>query len=121
MRRGLCLLAVLAALLLAAVPAMAAEEETYIVKLTDSRCRMAVGEAIPYAGGYRLTGAEEAAVLVERGLAEYAVPNSTVELLEDPRAYESMSRASNPYGDGFAAKRIADILEDRLGIGNGGN
>ena len=87
-RRGLCLLAVLAALLLAAVPAMAAEEETYIVKLTDSRCRMAVGEAIPYAGGYRLTGAEEAAVLVERGLAEYAVPNSTVELLEDPRQGE---------------------------------
>ena len=32
-------------------------------------------------------------------------------LLEDQQAYESMSKASNPYGDGFACKRIADILE----------
>ena len=26
-------------------------------------------------------------------------------------AYDKMSQASNPYGDGFACKRIADILE----------
>ena len=32
-------------------------------------------------------------------------------LLEDPSAYEKMSKASNPYGDGLACKRIADILE----------
>ena len=32
-------------------------------------------------------------------------------LLEDSDAYDSMSKASNPYGDGFASKRIADILE----------
>lgn len=32
-------------------------------------------------------------------------------LLEDPTAYDSMSKASNPYGDGLACKRIADILE----------
>lgn len=32
-------------------------------------------------------------------------------LLEDPNAYQQMSTASNPYGDGFACKRIADILE----------
>ncbi|MBE5773439.1 MAG: UDP-N-acetylglucosamine 2-epimerase (non-hydrolyzing) [Clostridiales bacterium] len=32
-------------------------------------------------------------------------------LLEDRQAYEQMSTASNPYGDGFACKRIADILE----------
>ncbi|MGI6371846.1 MAG: non-hydrolyzing UDP-N-acetylglucosamine 2-epimerase [Caldicoprobacterales bacterium] len=32
-------------------------------------------------------------------------------LLEDKNEYEKMSRASNPYGDGFASKRIADILE----------
>lgn len=31
-------------------------------------------------------------------------------LLEDEAAYQAMSRASNPYGDGFASKRIADIL-----------
>ena len=32
-------------------------------------------------------------------------------LLEDHDVYEAMSKASNPYGDGFACKRIADILE----------
>ncbi len=32
-------------------------------------------------------------------------------LLEDKDAYDAMSRASNPYGDGFACQRIADILE----------
>lgn len=32
-------------------------------------------------------------------------------LLDDPEAYNAMSHASNPYGDGFACKRIADILE----------
>ena len=32
-------------------------------------------------------------------------------LLEDQTAYDAMSKASNPYGDGLACKRIADILE----------
>ena len=32
-------------------------------------------------------------------------------LLEDSASYAAMSTASNPYGDGFACKRIADILE----------
>ena len=32
-------------------------------------------------------------------------------LLEDKAAYDAMAQASNPYGDGFACKRIADILE----------
>ena len=32
-------------------------------------------------------------------------------LIENEEAYGAMSRASNPYGDGFACKRIADILE----------
>ncbi len=31
-------------------------------------------------------------------------------LLTDKAAYERMSRASNPYGDGFASRHIADIL-----------
>ena len=31
-------------------------------------------------------------------------------LLIDEAEYEKMSKASNPYGDGFASKRIADIL-----------
>ena len=32
-------------------------------------------------------------------------------LLENKLEYEKMAKASNPYGDGFACKRIADILE----------
>lgn len=32
-------------------------------------------------------------------------------LLEDKNAYDAMAKASNPYGDGFACKRIADVLE----------
>lgn len=35
-------------------------------------------------------------------------------LLEDPQAYAAMSNASNPYGDGYASRRIADILEREL-------
>ncbi len=32
-------------------------------------------------------------------------------LLTNKEEYEKMSNASNPYGDGFASKRIADIIE----------
>ena len=31
-------------------------------------------------------------------------------LLDDPAAYAAMAHASNPYGDGHACERIADIL-----------
>lgn len=34
-------------------------------------------------------------------------------LLENEEEYAKMSNASNPYGDGFACKRIADILEGK--------
>lgn len=32
-------------------------------------------------------------------------------LLDNKDEYEKMSKASNPYGDGFASKRIADVVE----------
>ena len=35
-------------------------------------------------------------------------------LLENQEEYAKMSKAQNPYGDGFACKRIADILEEKL-------
>ena len=35
-------------------------------------------------------------------------------LLEDTNEYRKMSNASNPYGDGFACKRIADIIQSQL-------
>lgn len=36
-------------------------------------------------------------------------------LLTNKEAYEEMSKAKNPYGDGTACKQIADILENGLG------
>ncbi|MBQ7986170.1 MAG: UDP-N-acetylglucosamine 2-epimerase (non-hydrolyzing) [Clostridia bacterium] len=45
------------------------------------------------------------------GTDEEVIYNEFKKLLESEEAYEKMSHASNPYGDGFACKRIADILE----------
>lgn len=48
------------------------------------------------------------------GTDEETIYRSFRLLLEDAAEYEKMSRASNPYGDGFACKRIADILVSAL-------
>ena len=45
------------------------------------------------------------------GTDEEVIYNNFKHLLEDKEAYDAMSKASNPYGDGFACRRIADILE----------
>ena len=39
-------------------------------------------------------------------------------LLENPEAYEKMSKAVNPYGDGLACSRIVEILKDKLSTKN---
>ena len=44
------------------------------------------------------------------GTDEEVIYKNFKQLLEDPDEYAKMSNASNPYGDGFACKRIADIL-----------
>jgi UDP-N-acetylglucosamine 2-epimerase (non-hydrolysing) len=44
------------------------------------------------------------------GTEENSIYREFSRLLSDKREYERMSRASNPYGDGFACKRIADVL-----------
>ena len=54
------------------------------------------------AGTLKLVGTEEETIY-------YAFK----QLLEDKDEYERMSKASNPYADGFACKRIADILDER--------
>lgn len=51
------------------------------------------------AGTLKLVGTEEETIY-----AEFS------RLLKDREEYETMSKASNPYGDGLACKRIADIL-----------
>lgn len=48
------------------------------------------------------------------GTEEEVIYRYFKELLEDKSIYDAMSQASNPYGDGMACKRIADILEKDL-------
>ncbi|NLW78408.1 MAG: UDP-N-acetylglucosamine 2-epimerase (non-hydrolyzing) [Ruminococcaceae bacterium] len=55
------------------------------------------------AGTLRLVGTEEARIREALHL-----------LLTDDATYQAMSQAANPYGDGFASRRIADILEREL-------
>lgn len=45
------------------------------------------------------------------GTEEESIYSNFKQLLEQPDAYRQMSGAKNPYGDGNACKRIADILE----------
>ena len=47
------------------------------------------------------------------GTDEEVIYQNFKQLLEDEESYKAMSTASNPYGDGFACKRIADILEGK--------
>ena len=44
------------------------------------------------------------------GTSEKVIYDNFKLLLEDKNEYDKMAKASNPYGDGFACKRIADIL-----------
>ncbi len=48
------------------------------------------------------------------GTNEETIYKEFKNLLDNKEEYEKMSKASNPYGDGFACKRIADILEYKL-------
>ena len=48
------------------------------------------------------------------GTNEETIYRSFTELLDDPEAYAKMAHAANPYGDGHACERIADILEKSL-------
>jgi UDP-N-acetylglucosamine 2-epimerase (non-hydrolysing) len=54
-------------------------------------------------GVVKLVGPDRTAILEEAG-----------RLLRDPRAYAAMAKGASPYGDGFAASRIADILRANL-------
>lgn len=57
-------------------------------------------EAVP-AGTARVIGTERQKIVVE-----------TLRLLDDAEAYACMAKALNPYGDGYAAKRIVKCLLD---------
>lgn len=53
----------------------------------------------------------EAGTLKLVGTSEETIYNEFTRLLASPEEYMKMSKASNPYGDGHASERIADILE----------
>lgn len=44
------------------------------------------------------------------GTSEEVIYSEFTKLLKDKTAYDAMSKASNPYGDGHACKRIADVI-----------
>lgn len=44
------------------------------------------------------------------GTSEEVIYNETKKLLDDKEEYNKMSKASNPYGDGFASKYIVDAI-----------
>ena len=48
------------------------------------------------------------------GTEEEVIYKNFKELLENQAVYNAMSKANNPYGDGNASKRIADILIEGL-------
>lgn len=52
----------------------------------------------------------EAGTLKLVGTDENKIYKECVNLLDNINCYNQMAKASNPYGDGFASKRIADIL-----------
>ncbi len=52
----------------------------------------------------------EAGTLKLVGTDEEVIYKETKKLLTDKKAYEKMSKASNPYGDGLASKRIVDAI-----------
>ena len=54
--------------------------------------------------------AVEAGTVILVGTNERKIVKETLKLLDDPKHYLKMTRAHNPYGDGRAAERIAEIV-----------
>ena len=55
----------------------------------------------------------EAGTLKLVGTSEEVIYSEFTKLLTDEKEYHKMAHAANPYGDGHACKRIADILEGK--------
>ncbi|MGD9930770.1 MAG: non-hydrolyzing UDP-N-acetylglucosamine 2-epimerase [Mangrovibacterium sp.] len=55
--------------------------------------------------------AVEAGTVLLVGTNKQKIVQEVSRLLEDPAHYESMSQASNPYGDGQASPRIVEMIE----------
>jgi UDP-N-acetylglucosamine 2-epimerase (non-hydrolysing) len=48
------------------------------------------------------------------GTEKEVIASALIELLSDERTYESMSKASNPYGDGKSAGRIVEVIRKHI-------
>jgi len=55
----------------------------------------------------------EAGTLKLVGTHEDVIYNEFTKLLDSKEEYNKMAHAANPYGDGHACERIANILEDK--------
>ncbi|MED4047518.1 non-hydrolyzing UDP-N-acetylglucosamine 2-epimerase [Priestia megaterium] len=60
----------------------------------------------------------EAGTLKLAGVEEETIYSLAKELLTNEEEYARMSKASNPYGDGFASKRIADAISEYFSAQN---
>ncbi|MFB6766779.1 non-hydrolyzing UDP-N-acetylglucosamine 2-epimerase [Bacillus altitudinis] len=58
----------------------------------------------------------KAGTLKLAGTDEETIYQMAKELLEDKQEYDNMSKASNPYGDGRASKRIVEMLLYQYGL-----
>ena len=56
----------------------------------------------------------DAGTLLLVGTSEDAIYKAFTKLLDDENEYKRMAKSANPYGDGNACKRIADILENKI-------
>ena len=59
--------------------------------------------------------AVEAGTVKIAGTDEETICRMALELIRDEAAYEAMAHAANPYGDGFACRRIVDAILYRFG------
>ena len=100
------------------VPFVGLMESSYLI-LTDSGGIQEEGPSLgkPVLVTRNVTERPEA---VEAGTVKLvgtdveAIVNGVNELLDNQAVYDKMSRAHNPYGDGKASQRIAQVLIDRI-------
>lgn len=106
----------------AADPLATSKRRTYLAKAalkTEIICMVTslvieVTQEITKLGMFDITERPEgiaAGTLKLVGTSEEVIYNEFTKLLDDKAAYDQMAHAANPYGDGHASERIADILE----------
>lgn len=65
----------------------------------------------------RMEGVETGALKLA-GTNKQSIIDTTINILENKELYKKMATAKNPFGDGFASKRITTAIEHYFGAGN---